>query len=108
MTMRYAFARCPSPEVSVMLIIITKLQCEVSSTVESALVPLVREHPTIHFVKVHYDDIEFDPAAVPSLLAYHNQGDLFANMTGLIEMIPDEDSFGTAALTKILQQNRVL
>ena len=85
-----------------------KLQCEVSATVEDALVPLVKMHPTIHFVKVHYEDIEFEPAAVPSLLAYHNQGDLFANMTGLIEMIPDDESFGTAALTKILQQHRVL
>lgn len=84
------------------------LQCEVSAEVESALIPLVKEHPTIHFVKVHYDDIEFDPAAVPSLLAYRNQGDLFANMTGLIEMIPDEDSFGTPSLVRILQQNKVL
>jgi hypothetical protein len=69
---------------------------------------MVKTNPTVHFVKVHYEDIEFDPAAVPSLLAYHNQGDLFANMTGLIEMMPDEDTFGTTALAKILQKHKVL
>lgn len=70
--------------------------------------PLVRVNPTTRFVKVHYDDIEFDPAAVPALLAYRNQGDLVANLTGIIEMMPDDDSFDTASLRKILQQHNVL
>ncbi|PFH56800.1 hypothetical protein XA68_15974 [Ophiocordyceps unilateralis] len=80
-------------------------ECDVSATIESALLPLVKEHPTIHFVKVHYDDIEFDPAAVPSLLAYRNQGDLFANLTGLIEMMPDD---GTSSLRQLLRNHQVL
>ncbi|KAJ4150005.1 hypothetical protein LMH87_010774 [Akanthomyces muscarius] len=83
-------------------------ECEVSATIEDALVPLVRVNPTTHFVKVHYDDIEFDPAAVPALLAYRNQGDLVANLTGIIEMMPDDDSFDSASLKRILQQHRVL
>ncbi|OAR00898.1 hypothetical protein LLEC1_00659 [Akanthomyces lecanii] len=83
-------------------------ECEVSATIENALVPLVRANPTTHFVKVHYDDIEFDPAAVPALLAYRNQGDLVANLTGIIEMMPDDDSFDSASLKRILQQHRVL
>ncbi|RDA94493.1 hypothetical protein CP533_2757 [Ophiocordyceps camponoti-saundersi (nom. inval.)] len=80
-------------------------ECDVSATIESALLPLVKENPTVHFVKVHYDDIEFDPAAVPSLLAYRNQGDLFANLTGLIEMMPDD---GTKSLRQLLQNHQVL
>ncbi|KAI9158958.1 Phosducin-like protein [Paramyrothecium foliicola] len=82
--------------------------CDVSETVETALLPIIKSNPTIHFVKIHYEDIEFDNAAVPALLAYRNQGDLFANLTGIIEMIPDEDSFGTTALKQILQKHKVL
>ena len=65
-------------------------------------------NPYVHFVKVHYDDIEFDPAAVPSILAYRNQGDLVANLTGLIEMIPEEQSFGSQSLKRILAEHGVL
>lgn len=72
------------------------------------MLPLVKENPTIHFVKVHYEDIEFDPAAVPSLLVYRNQGDLFANLTGIIEMMPDDDTFDSDSLVRILQRHGVL
>ena len=84
------------------------MQCEVSATIEEALQPLVRSNTTVHFVKVHFEDIEFDPAAVPSLLAYHNQGDLFANLTGIIEMMPDDETFGSAQLKRILEKHKVL
>jgi hypothetical protein len=83
-------------------------QCEVSATIESALMPIVKNNSTVHFVKIHYEDIEFDNAAVPAILAYRNQGDLCANLTGIIEMIPDEDNFGTTALKQLLQKHKVL
>ncbi|OAQ66739.1 phosducin [Pochonia chlamydosporia 170] len=83
-------------------------ECDVSATIESAILPLVKSHTTIHFVKVHYEEIEFDNAAVPSILAYHNQGDLFANLTGIIEMMPDEESFGTNQLKALLEKHQVL
>lgn len=65
-------------------------------------------HPTVHFVKVHYEDIEFDNAGVPAMLAYRNQGDLFANLTGLIEMIPDEEEFDSSSLRRIFQRHGIL
>ncbi|PNY28174.1 Phosducin-like protein [Tolypocladium capitatum] len=83
-------------------------ECDVSATIEAAMLPLVKENPTIHFVMVHYDDIEFDPAAVPSLLVYQNQGDLVANLTGLIEMMPDDETFDSYSLGRILQRHGVL
>ncbi|TWU72370.1 hypothetical protein ED733_003658 [Metarhizium rileyi] len=83
-------------------------ECDVSATIESALMPLVKSNPTIRFVKIHYEVIEFDNAAVPALLAYHNQGDLVANLTGIIEMMPDEESFGTNSLKRLLERHRVL
>ena len=70
--------------------------------------PLVRAHPTIHFVKVHYEDIEFDNAAVPAILAYRNQGDLFANLTGLIEMIPENEDFDSNSLKSLFKTHNIL
>jgi hypothetical protein len=62
----------------------------------------------VHFVKVQYDEIEFDPAAVPAILAYRNQGDLFANLTGLIELIPEEEEFTTEGLKRLFQRHDIL
>ena len=92
---------------------LTTCQCQVSSAVEHALRPLVSAYPAVHFVKVHYDDIEFDNAAVPAILAYRNQGDLFANLTGLIEMLPgddkdDDDAFSSENLQKLLRSKDIL
>ncbi|CAG7560350.1 unnamed protein product [Fusarium equiseti] len=83
-------------------------ECEVSATIEHALLPIVKSNPEVHFVKVHYEEIEFDNAAVPAMLGYRNQGDLFANLTGLIEMIPDDESFGTSSLKQLLQKHTIL
>ncbi|KAG9252615.1 thioredoxin-like protein [Emericellopsis atlantica] len=93
---------------TVVVVFVYDNECEVSKEIESALVPLVKEHRAIHFVKVHYDDIEFDPAAVPSILAYRNQGDLFANLTGVIEMIPEDEDFTSDSLKRLFQRFDVL
>ena len=66
------------------------------------------KHPTVHFVKVHYEEIEFDNAAVPSILAYRNQGDLFANLTGLVEMLPDDEEFDDDSLNDLLVKHGIL
>ncbi|KAL8373798.1 hypothetical protein RB599_000827 [Gaeumannomyces hyphopodioides] len=85
-----------------------ELQCQVSAVVEAALRPLVAAHPTVHFVRVHYEDIEFDNAAVPAILAYRNQGDLFANLTGIVEMIPDNEDFDSDSLKRLFESHRIL
>ncbi|KAG6365345.1 hypothetical protein INS49_006955 [Diaporthe citri] len=83
-------------------------ESDVSSTIESAMMPLVRSNPAIRFVKVHYEEIEFDQAGVPAVLAYKNQGDLFANLTALIDMIPDEEDFDSDSLKKLFQEHRIV
>lgn len=83
-------------------------ECQVSSIIESALRPMVSAYPTIHFVKVHYEDIEFDNAAVPTILAYRNQGDLVANLTGIIDMIPEDEDFDTDSLQQIFKKQHVM
>lgn len=84
------------------------MQCEVSTEIECALIPLVSRYPAVHFVKVHYDDIEFDNAAVPAVLAYRNQGDLFANLTGIIELIPEEADFDSEALAALFRRHSII
>ncbi|KAI1125190.1 thioredoxin-like protein [Nemania abortiva] len=93
---------------TVVVVFVYDHECQVSGMMESALRPLVAAHPYVHFVKVHYEDIEFDNAAVPTILAYRNQGDLFANLTGIIDMIPDEEDFDTESLKMVLQRSGVL
>lgn len=70
--------------------------------------PLVSTHPYVHFVKIHYEDIEFDNAAVPTVLAYRNQGELFANLTGIIDMIPEDEDFDTDSLRQLFRTNGIL
>lgn len=76
--------------------------------IESALRPLVSQNPTIRFVKVHYEEIEFDNAGVPAVLAYRNQGDLFANLTAMIDMIPDDDDFDTDSLKSLFERHQII
>ncbi len=45
---------------------------------------------------------------MPAILAYRNQGDLFANLTGIIEMIPDDETFDSDSLKKIFQTKGIL
>jgi len=65
-------------------------------------------NPAIHFVRVYYEDIEFDNAGVPAILAYKNQGDLFANLTYIIDQIPEDTLFDTKALSDILKKHQIL
>jgi hypothetical protein len=93
---------------SVPCVILTTLQCPVSQVIEDALAPLVPEHPAVHFVKVDYEAIEFENAGVPAILAYHKQGELFANLTYIIDSIPDDTLFNTKALKDVLVKNSIL
>ncbi|KAI1477771.1 hypothetical protein K445DRAFT_18089 [Daldinia sp. EC12] len=93
---------------TVVVVFVYDHECQVSGLIESALRPLVTSHPEIHFVKVHYEDIEFDNAAVPTILAYRNQGDLFANLTGIIDMIPDDEDFDSDSLKRIFKKHSII
>lgn len=76
--------------------------------IESAMRPLVAQQSTIRFVKVQYEEIEFDNAGVPAILAYRNQGDLFANLTAMIDMIPEDDDFDTASLKRLFERHQII
>lgn len=84
------------------------MQCQVSQIISDALQPLVSKNPSIHFVRIHYEEIEFDNAGVPAILAYKNQGDLFANLTYIIDQIPEDTPFDTKALENVLKKNNVI
>lgn len=93
---------------TIVVVFVYDHECPVSQIISDALLPLVSANPSVHFVRVHYADIEFDNAGVPAILAYKNQGDLFANLTYIIDQIPDDTLFDTRALEKILRKNKVL
>ncbi|RAL64893.1 hypothetical protein DID88_001488 [Monilinia fructigena] len=60
---------------TIVVVFVYDPECDVSQVINSALLPLVAANPTVHFVRVHYEDIEFENAGVPAILAYKNQGD---------------------------------
>ncbi|KAH8790192.1 putative Phosducin-like protein [Hyaloscypha finlandica] len=93
---------------TIVVVFVYDHECPVSQIISDALSPLVPTHPAIHFVRVHYADIEFDNAGVPAILAYKNQGDLFANLTYIIDQIPDDTLFDTRALENILRKHKIL
>jgi len=45
---------------------------------------------------------------VPAVLAYRNQGDLFANLTGILELIPEDEDFDTNSLKAIFSKHGIL
>ncbi|KAF7865413.1 hypothetical protein EAF04_006389 [Stromatinia cepivora] len=93
---------------TIVVVFVYDPECDVSQVINSALIPLVTANPTVHFVRVHYEDVEFDNAGVPAILAYKNQGDLFANLTYIIDQIPDDTIFDTKALKDVLVRHQVL
>ncbi|RQM06321.1 hypothetical protein DH86_00001122 [Scytalidium sp. 3C] len=93
---------------TVVVVFVYDHECEVSQLINDALAPLVAQHPMVHFVKIHYEQIDFDNAGVPAILAYRNQGDLIANLTYIIDHIPEDEVFDSAAMESILRKNRVL
>ena len=87
---------------------LTHTQCEVSHLVTEALAPLVPKYTAVHFVRVSYEDIEFDNAGVPAILAYKDQGDLFANLTYIIDHLPADASPDTRTLESVLRKHQIL
>jgi hypothetical protein len=59
-------------------------------------------------VRVPYEDIEFDNAGVPAILAYRNQGDLFANLTYVVDQLPADAPVDSKTLESVLQKHQVL
>lgn len=88
--------------------LLTRQQCEVSQLIAEALAPLVPRYTAVHFVRVSYEDIEFNNAGVPAILAYRNQGDLFANLTYVVDQLPANAPVNSKTLEGVLQKHQVL
>ncbi|KIN04967.1 hypothetical protein OIDMADRAFT_25574 [Oidiodendron maius Zn] len=93
---------------TVVVVFVYDAECEVSHLVTEALAPLVPKYTTVHFVRVSYEDIEFDNAGVPAILAYRNQGDLFANLTYVIDQLPADAPVDSKTIESVLQKHQVL
>lgn len=93
---------------TVVVVFVYDAECEVSHLVTEALAPLVPKYTTVHFVRVSYEDIEFDNAGVPAILAYRNQGDLFANLTYVVDQLPADAPVDSKTIESVLQKHQVL
>ncbi|KAI6245803.1 Phosducin-like protein [Erysiphe necator] len=93
---------------TIVVVLVYDPECAVTKAITDALTPIVSMHPAIHFVRVHYADIEFDNAGVPAILAYKEQGKLFANLTYVIDHIPADAFFNTRTLENVLRKHGIL
>ncbi|SLM38311.1 Thioredoxin-like fold [Lasallia pustulata] len=95
------------PVDTVVVVCVYDHESSVSGLVEDALRQLARTHVTTRFVKLHYLDAEMDEVAVPAILAYRG-GDLFANLSAVIEEIPMGLDMGPTSLESVLKKHQVL
>jgi hypothetical protein len=96
-----------SPNTTVVVFVFDP-DCPVNNVIHEALAPLVPLYPDIHFVKVCYEDIEFDVAGTPAVLAYRDQGTLFANLTYIVDEIESGVEFDSKAVAEVLRKHGVL
>lgn len=93
---------------TIVVVFVSDAECPVTQAIADALMPLASTHPYVHFVRVHYADIEFDNAGVPAILAYKDQGTLFANLTYIIDQIPEDAPLDTRTIETVLQKHNIL
>lgn len=74
-----------------------------SHLVEDCLGSLARKHTSTRFVKLHYEEAEVDVASVPTVLAYRG-GDLYANLTSIVDEIPADRQLSVASLEGVLKK----
>ena len=66
-----------------------RLQSHVSVTIEDNIRILAQKHLDVHFIKLHFQDAEMEPAGAPALLACCG-GDKFASLSPVIQEISDD------------------
>lgn len=64
---------------------------------------LAQKHKGVHFVRLHYQDAEMEPAGVPALIAYRG-GDKFAGLVPIMEEMPDDAELSSLTLETVLQK----
>lgn len=69
---------------------------------EDCLGSLARKYTTTRFVKLHFEEAEVDVASVPTVLAYRG-GDLFANLTSLVDEIPEDQLLTPSTIERVLK-----
>lgn len=60
-------------------------------------------NPNIHFIRLHYAEAEVDQVAIPAFLIYY-QGELVANMVGLMNEYLQEKTITVSTLEDILKR----
>jgi len=92
---------------TVVVVLVNDPDSPISNIVEDGLSNLARKHETTRFIKLSYDEAEVDPAGVPTILAYQG-GELFCNLTSVIDYIPEGRGLSQMSLETLLKQRQIL
>jgi hypothetical protein len=79
------------------------LQSEISEMVEDCVRELAREHKHTRFVRLHYEEAEFQGEGVPAILAYRG-GEKFADMVPVMEEMPDDAELSAVTLESVMMK----
>ncbi|KAI9733350.1 MAG: hypothetical protein M1834_003434 [Cirrosporium novae-zelandiae] len=71
---------------TIVVVMIYDDESEGSAKLTRTLTNLAMSHPTTHFIRLHHEEAELDPAVVPGVLAYRG-GDIFANLVPFVESL---------------------
>jgi hypothetical protein len=64
---------------------------------------LARQHTSVRFIKLHYEEAQMEPAGVPAILAYRG-GDKFAGLVPLLDEMMDDEDLSSDALAAALRR----
>lgn len=67
---------------------------------------LARKYQTIRFVKIHHEEAEMDPVAVPAILAYR-AGDKFAGLVPVMDALPADRELSVLSLEHAMKRYRL-
>lgn len=64
---------------------------------------IARRNPSTRFIRLDYEEAEFEAAGVPAILAYKN-GDKFAGLVPVVDELPDQAELTPDTLESVLQK----
>ena len=71
--------------------------------VEDCVRTLARQYATVRFVKIHYEEAEFEGAGVPAMLAYRG-GEKFAGLVPVMDEIPQDRGLSVLSLESVMKK----
>lgn len=75
-------------------------QSQTSNLVEDYMKTIAKENDSVRFVKLHYEDAEFESVGVPAVLAYKN-AEKFAGLVPMLDELPEDSELSLVSLVTL-------